>query len=78
MEIVFTPQVREVLMATNECIRELGARRGHPVADLERLFHGHGFWSPDPWLVKHIEPNHAGATAIAAEWRRLYADAMAG
>ena len=72
MEIVFTPEVREVLLATNECIRQLGVRRGHPVADLERLFRGHGFWSSDPWLVKHIEPNLAGAKAIAQEWQRLY------
>jgi lysophospholipase L1-like esterase len=72
MEILFTPEVRTVLLATNECIRELGARRGHPVADLENLFRGHGFWSSDPWLVKHFEPNLAGATAIAREWTRLY------
>ena len=74
MELLFTPQVRDVLLATNECIRELGERRGHPVADLERLFRGHGFWSSDPWLVKHLEPNLAGATAIAREWTRLYRD----
>lgn len=72
MEVLFTPEVRKVLLATNDSIRELGARRGHPVADLERIFHGHGYPSADPWVVKNIEPNLQGATAIAAEWARLY------
>jgi hypothetical protein len=33
------------------------------VADLERLFHGHGVGSNEPWFVQVIEPNLAGATA---------------
>jgi acyl-CoA thioesterase I len=75
-EMCLTPEARNVLLSTNECIRELASKRGMPVADLERLFHGHGFWSDDPWLVQHIEPNLAGATAIAKEWERLYVPAQ--
>jgi lysophospholipase L1-like esterase len=78
LEMSLTPESRDVLLATNECIRELGARRGMPVADLERLFRGHGFWSDDPWLVQQIEPNLAGATAIASEWVKVYASVAAG
>jgi len=36
---------------------------GFLVADLERLFHGHGVGPNEPWFVQVIEPNLAGATA---------------
>jgi hypothetical protein len=38
---------------------------------LERLFHGHGVASNKPWFVNIIEPNFAGATAIAEHWYEL-------
>ena len=41
------------------------------LSDLEALFHGHGLRSADPWYVMVIEPNHAGASAIAAHWEAL-------
>jgi len=41
------------------------------LADLERLFHEHGVTSDEPWFVNVIEPNLAGATAIAEHWYEL-------
>lgn len=35
------------------------------------LFKGRGYWSQDPWLTLMIEPNLAGATALAEAWHRL-------
>jgi lysophospholipase L1-like esterase len=42
------------------------------VSDLEALFAGRGNWSADPWIVGYIEPNLAGATAIANHWFELF------
>jgi lysophospholipase L1-like esterase len=55
----------------NTGIKEIAGRHGFLLADLERLFHGHGIQAGDPWFVQVIEPNLAGATAIADEWHRL-------
>ena len=41
------------------------------LADLERLFHGHGVTSDEAWFVNVIEPNLADATAIAEHWYEL-------
>jgi len=65
-------QARTAFNALNDGIRGLARRRGFLLADLEKLFHGHGASSRRPWIVQQIEPNLAGATAIAAEWHRLY------
>ena len=65
-------QARTAFNALNDGIRSLARRRGFLLADLEKLFHGHGASSRRPWIVMQIEPNLAGATAIAAEWHRLY------
>ena len=64
-------QARTAFDAINNGIRALAARRGFLLCDLEKLFHGHTEASANPWIVSHIEPNLAGATAIAAEWHRL-------
>ncbi len=66
-------QARTAFNALNNGIRALAARRGFLLSDLETLFHGHGALSADPWIVSHIEPGLAGATAIAKEWYRLFA-----
>jgi len=55
----------------NAGIKELARRHGFLLADLERLFHGHGVQAADTWFIQVIEPNLAGATAIANEWHRL-------
>ena len=55
----------------NEGIRALARRHGFLLADLERLFHGHGIASAEPWFVLEIEPNLAGATATAQHWYAL-------
>jgi len=55
----------------NAGIKEIAARHAFMLADLEQLFHGHGVQAPDTWFVQVIEPNLAGATAIANEWHRL-------
>lgn len=65
-------QARTAFNALNDGIRALARRRGFLLADLEKLFHGHGAASPDPWIVMQIEPNLAGATAIAEHWHDLY------
>ena len=53
------------LNAVNRGIAELAAEHDFLLADLVRLFRGHGVASDDPWFVQLIEPNLAGATAIA-------------
>ena len=65
-------QARAAFNALNDGIRALARRRGFLLADLEELFHGHGPASPAPWIVMQIEPNLAGATAIARHWHDLY------
>ena len=66
-------ELRRRLNAVNGGIRRLAAERGFLLADLERLFHGHGVASSEPWFVHVIEPNLAGATAIADHWYELLA-----
>jgi len=65
-------QARTAFNALNDGIRALARRRGFLLADLETLFHGHGPASADPWIVMQIEPNLAGATAIAEHWHDMY------
>jgi hypothetical protein len=50
---------------------KLAQEYGFLLADLEQLFHGHGLASEEPWYVQVIEPNLAGATAIAEHWYEL-------
>jgi lysophospholipase L1-like esterase len=71
VELGLTPEVRPVLAMVNARLREVAQRHGYLFCDLEALFRGHGFWSKDPWIVFHIEPNLAGATAIAKAWQAL-------
>jgi lysophospholipase L1-like esterase len=66
-----TIELRRRLNAVNDGIRNLADEHGFLFADLERLFHGHGVRSSDPWYVNVIEPNLAGATAIAAHWHEV-------
>jgi lysophospholipase L1-like esterase len=66
-----TVALRRRLNGLNDGIRTLAAEQGFLLADLERLFHGHGVASDEPWFVQVIEPNLAGATAIAAHWYEL-------
>ncbi len=65
-------QARTAFNALNNGIRALARRHGFLLSDLETLFHGHGPASADPWIVIQIEPNLAGATAIAQQWHDLY------
>jgi hypothetical protein len=64
-------ELRRRLNALNRGIGGLAAERGFLLADLERLFHGHGVASTEPWFVDVIEPNLAGATATAEHWYEL-------
>jgi lysophospholipase L1-like esterase len=64
-------ELRRRLNAVNGGIRKLADGHGFVFADLERLFHGHGLASNEPWFVQVIEPNLAGATAIAEHWYEL-------
>jgi lysophospholipase L1-like esterase len=66
-----TIELRRRLKAVNRGIAKLARARGFLMADLERLFHGHGVASNEPWFVQVIEPNLAGATAIAEHWYEL-------
>jgi lysophospholipase L1-like esterase len=66
-----TIELRRRLNAVNGGIAKLAEEHGFLLADLERLFHGHGLASNEPWFVQVIEPNLAGATAIADHWYEL-------
>jgi lysophospholipase L1-like esterase len=66
-----TIELRRRLNAVNRGIAKLALERAFLLADLERLFHGHGVASEEPWFVNVIEPNLAGATAIAEHWCEL-------
>jgi hypothetical protein len=66
-----TITLRRRLNAVNRGIATLAREHGFLLADLERLFHGHGLASDEPWFVNVIEPNLAGATAIAEHWYEL-------
>ena len=66
-----TIELRRRLNAANSGIAKLARDHGFLLADLERLFHGHGVASNEPWFVNVIEPNLAGATAIAEHWHEL-------
>jgi lysophospholipase L1-like esterase len=68
-----TIELRRRLNALNGGIAKLARERGLLLADLERLCHGHGLASDDPWFVQVIEPNLAAATAIAEHWLELLA-----
>ena len=63
-----TIELRRRLNAVNAGIADLARERDFLLADLERLFHGHGLAAEEPWFVEVIEPNLAGATAIAQHW----------
>jgi len=65
-------EARAAFNAINDGIRALAKQKGFLLADLGALFHGRGVASPDPWIVSQIEPNLAGATAIARHWHDLY------
>lgn len=66
------PSWRTIYNQVNDGIHALAQEHGFLLGDLEALFHGHGITSPEPWFVMEIEPDLAGATAIAHEWYRLY------
>jgi lysophospholipase L1-like esterase len=66
-----TIELRRRLNTLNGGIARLAHEYGFLLADLERLFHGHGLASHEPWYVQVIEPNLAGATAIAEHWYEL-------
>ena len=68
-----TIELRRRLNAINRGVAKLAGEHRFLLADLERLFHGHGVASNEPWFVQVIEPNLAGATAIADHWYELLA-----
>lgn len=63
--------LRRRLNAVNGGVEKLAGEYGFLLADLERLFHGHGVAANEPWFVNVIEPNLDGATAIAEHWYEL-------
>src|SRR5919204_1388983 len=66
-----TIELRRRLNAVNRGIKELADEHGFLLADLERLFHGHGLASTESWFAQVIEPTLAGATATAELWYEL-------
>jgi hypothetical protein len=66
------PDRRAEFQALNAGLRAQAEAAGFLLSDLEALFRGHGAASPEPWIVMEIEPNLAGATAIAANWHRIW------
>ena len=67
------PETRVEFDAVNDAVKRLAHDHGFLLADLERLFHGHGVGSSDAWYVGVIEPGFPGATAIAEHWYELLA-----
>jgi lysophospholipase L1-like esterase len=72
------PERRVRFDEVNNHIRGLATEFGFQLSDLEILFHGHGINSTDQWIVMEIEPNYAGATAIATHWRGLLDARLSG
>ena len=70
-------ELRAEFDTVNDGVKRAAERHGFLLADLERVFHGHGIGSSEPWFVQLIEPNLAGATAIAAHWHELLSSAEA-
>ncbi len=70
-QIGVPPPARQAFDALNKGIIALAQTHGFLLSDLETLFHGHGLRSQDCWFIMNIEPDYAGATAIAAHWFRL-------
>ena len=66
------PPARQAFDALNDGIKMLAQTHGFLLSDLETLFHGHGLQSREPWFVMNIEPDYAGATAIAHHWFQLF------
>jgi lysophospholipase L1-like esterase len=73
-QVGLPPELRIEYDADNTAAKELAGEHGFLLSDLERLFHGHGVASGDPWYVGVIEPGLAGATAIAAHWHALLSE----
>lgn len=71
-ELGIPAEARCAFDALNAGIRGIADTYGFLLADLEVLFEGHGLNSKETWLVKQIEPNYAGATAIAQHWHKLF------
>lgn len=70
--IGLSPSQRREFLALNSAIKTIAAGHGFLLCDLEKLFHGHGMAAAsEPWIVLGIEPNLAGATAIADAWHNL-------
>ena len=69
-------ELRAAFVAINNAHKRIAERHGFILCDLETLFHRHGVQAQETWITMQIEPNYAGATAIAKEWRRLYAAAV--
>ena len=70
-ELGIRPSYRQAFDALNDGIRQLAQANGFLLSDLQALFRGHGITAADSWIVSQIEPNLAGATAIARHWRSL-------
>jgi lysophospholipase L1-like esterase len=76
-EQIGLPRVtRLAFFELNEGIRALARRKGLILSDLHALFTSHGPASKDCWIVANIEPNLAGATAIANHWFNLYSESV--
>jgi hypothetical protein len=64
-------ELRQRLNAVNRGIAELAADHDFLLADIERLFHGHGVASDDTCYVQVIEPNLSGAPRSPDHWYQL-------
>lgn len=71
-QLGLTPKWRVVYNQINGGIKDLALQRGFLLSDLETLFRGHGIAAPETWITMQIEPNLAGATAIARYWHGLF------
>jgi lysophospholipase L1-like esterase len=71
-DLGITGSFRLAFHELNDGIRDIARRKGFLLSDLHRLFVGHGINSDQTWIVGQIEPNFAGARAIAYQWYDLW------
>ena len=75
-QLGMSKQFRTAYEEINNAIKKMAGTYDFLLSDLQQLYTGHGIKSTDSWLTMEIEPNYAGATAIAGNWYTLWLSRM--